>query len=92
MVTRAEQPGPPRIRVLGDDGPEVRALRHALDATGAEVVLDSADPADPADLADLADLTVAGLDDPLDVAGRVDQGHWLLVRMHGDEVLVGLMR
>lgn len=89
MVTRAEQPGPPRIRVLGDDEPEVRALRHALDATGAEVVFDSADPADPADL---ADLTVAGLDDLLDVAGRVDQGHWLPVRMHGDEVLVGLMR
>ena len=76
----------PRIRVLDDDGPEVRALRHALDATGAEVVLDSADPAD------LADLTVAVLDELLNVAGRADQGNWLPVRMHGDELLVGLMR
>ena len=82
VVTRAELPGPPRIRVLGDDAPEVRALRHALEATGAEVVLDSADP---------ADLTVAVLDDLLNMAGRADQGNWLPARMHGDEVLVGPM-
>ena len=88
VVTRAELPGPPRIRVLGDDAPEVGALRHALEATGAEVVVDSVDPAD---LADQADLTVAVLDDLLDVAGRVDKGSWLPVRMHGDEVLVGPM-
>jgi oxazoline/thiazoline synthase len=85
VVTRSELLGSARIRLLGDDAPEVRALRHALEATGAEVVLDSADPAD------LADLTVAVLDDLLNVAEHVDQGHWLPVRMHGDEVLVGPM-
>jgi ribosomal protein S12 methylthiotransferase accessory factor len=79
VVTRADVTGPARIRILGDDAPDGRALRRALEATGAEVVLDD------------ADLTVTVLDDLLDAAGKVDQGHWLPVRMRGDEVLVGPM-
>jgi len=79
VVTRAELPGSNRICVLGDDEPQVRALRHALEATGAQVVLDN------------ADLTVVVLDDLLNMTEDVDQGHWLPVRMRGDEVLVGPM-
>jgi ribosomal protein S12 methylthiotransferase accessory factor len=79
VVTRADVTGPARIRILGDDAPDGRALRRALEATGAEVVLDD------------ADLTVTVLDDLLDAAGKVDQGHWLPVRMRGDVVLVGPM-
>lgn len=82
VVTRSELPRPARIRVLGDDEPQVRALRLALESTGAEVVLDSADP---------ADLTVAVLDDLLNVSEQVNQLNWLPVRMRGDEVLVGPM-
>ena len=79
VVTRSELLESARIRLLGNDEPQVRALRQALEATGAEVVLDN------------ADLTVAVLDDLLNVAEHVDQGHWLPVRMRGDEVLVGPM-
>jgi bacteriocin biosynthesis cyclodehydratase domain-containing protein len=79
VVTRAKLPGSHLIRIVGDDEPQVRALRHALEATGAQVVLDN------------ADLTVAVVDDLLNVAEQVDRGYWLPVRMRGDEVLVGPM-
>ena len=79
VVTRSQPLGPARIRLLGDDELQVRALQLALEATGSEVVLDN------------ADLTVAVLDDLLNVTEYVDQGHWLPVRMRGDEVLVGPM-
>ena len=79
VVTRSEPLGPARIRLLGDDEPHVRALQHSLEATGVEVVRDN------------PELTVAVLDDLLNVAKYVEQGHWLPVRMRGDEVLVGAM-
>lgn len=79
VVTSAEPPGSTRIRLLGEDETQVNALRHALEATGAEVVPDN------------ADVTVVVLDDLLNRPEDTDQKHWLPVRMRGDDVLVGPM-
>lgn len=79
VVTREELPESTRIRLLGEDETQVKALQQALEATGAEVVPDN------------ADLTVVVLDDLLNRPENVDQEHWLPVRMRGEEVLVGPM-
>nr|MCH9831170.1 TOMM precursor leader peptide-binding protein [Actinomycetes bacterium] len=77
VVTRSEPLGSARIRLLGADEAQVRALQQTLEATGTEVVRNN------------AELTVVVLDDLLNVAEHADQGRWLPVRMRGDEVLVG---
>jgi len=77
VVTCSEPLGSARIRLLGADEAQVRALQQTLEATGTEVVRNN------------AELTVVVLDDLLNVAEHADQGRWLPVRMRGDEVLVG---
>jgi len=77
VVTRSEPLGSARIRLLGADEAQVKALQQTLEATGTEVVRNN------------AELTVVVLDDLLNVAEHADQGRWLPVRMRGDEVLVG---
>lgn len=72
--------GPPclRVTVIGDDLDDVRALRHALESGGVEVVDD-------------ADLTVIVIRDLLDVADHAHEGCWLPVRMRGEVLLIGPM-
>jgi len=77
VVTRSEPLGSARIRLLGADEAQVKALQQTLEATGTEVVRNN------------AEVTVVVLDDLLNVAEHADQGRWLPVRMRGDEVLVG---
>ena len=77
VVTRSEPLGSARIRLLGADEAQVKALQQTLEATGTEVVRNN------------AELTVVVLDDLLNVAEHADQGRWLPVLMRGDEVLVG---